>query len=166
MRKIAVSLIILILVMVWGCEKPIDIEAEKAAIKDVILAETKASVELKSFEEIAKTWGHKPYSRRVAASNDGYSDYLGWDTISAGFKRWVNENPEPGEPKLKENFIFRVWDKGAWVMSEEYTESEKAEDPSYIPRLTFHVLEKTEEGWKIIFLGQILRDSYPNADTE
>jgi hypothetical protein len=166
MRKITLSLMVLILVFAGGCQKPVDLEAEKAAIKEVILAETKAAVEMRSFEAFAETWVQEPYSLWISAGQNGYYEFAGWDSMYTAFKNWMEESPEPGKPRIKENFTFRIWGKGAWVFFEEYPEGKKAEDPAFIPSRQFRVLEKTGSGWKILFVGVVNKNSYRESDSE
>ena len=165
MRSIINFLMALILVGVLGCEKPIDIEAEKSAIIKVLDAESSAFF-ARDIDSWEKTWVQEPYTLKISSGKNNYFELLGWNSIQPAFKEGFEKSPEPMEVDLaKENFTFHIWKDVAWVIYEQHRKNMKEDDPDYVPYRVAHVLEKTNDGWKIVYMGTVYRNSYRESES-
>ena len=145
-------------------EKKIDVEAEKEAIKAVIKKEGK-HLRDRNFDELSSTYAHEPYILWTGAGKGFHMEIAGWDSLETWIKQIFAVNPEPSKyVPIKENWNIRVYGDGAWVTFEEYGKSESEANPDLIPDRQFRMLEKTNQGWKIVFTGFINKESYKPKD--
>jgi hypothetical protein len=149
-----------------SCEKQIDIEAEEAAIKAVIENETKAAY-ARNYDEFIKTWAWEPYCLWTIAGKKEHYELAGWDTMATTWKKWMAEYPESfTDEVIRENYNIRVYGKGAWVTFEQHNKQSRKNDPNFIPVRAMRVLEKTDQGWKVVLMCGIHRDTYRMATSE
>lgn len=158
-KLILLAILSLSVLFIFGFQKKDDFDAEKEAIIKVIKNETKHAY-AQNLEELEKTWVHEPYAFRTYAHKDFLTEQVGWDSISVFFKSYIEKYPPIEDEPVQENFTIRIYGKGAWVIYEQYRKGQKEQNPDYIQERQFRVLEKTDEGWKIIFMGAINRNSY------
>jgi hypothetical protein len=172
MRKFTVSLLILLLVI--GCqqavEKPIDVEAEKAAIKQLV-------------KDIWKTWDNKNYEGWVSyfvqgpnslygwVNPKGLKEHKGWSAIESLWKgrfetALKNDSETYFADNVFENFTFKIWKDAAWVTYDFYSKEDKVKDPDYLPWKTYWVLENAKDGWKILSWINVPRDWFRKKETE
>jgi hypothetical protein len=146
MSRLCVVIALVILAGIWGCQKPVDIEAEKEAIKAVILKQLDAVKEM-SAEGEASVWAHTPYVVR--------EELVGWDSISIfyndTFKKWKSE---PDNYSFKEfsasNFDIYVNGNFASVFHDQKWEGiiEGKEQSSSSRMLRY--LERINGEWKVL----------------
>jgi hypothetical protein len=70
-----------------------DLAAEEAAITAVLRKQTRSYFQ-RSYEGEADVWAHQPYIMRMTTAGE---PGVGWDTIGAMYKTFMEENPEPIE---------------------------------------------------------------------
>ena len=138
-----------------------DPNAEEAAVMQVIEGESAAFWQ-KDFDQWSSYWAHGPYVRIMGWWEDGgISVSEGWEAISTGMKKLMDENPEPNPTAglvRRENVNMRVSDAMALVTYDQYgldTGDERMDMPG-LSRET-RVLEKQDGQWKIIYVGWLLQ---------
>lgn len=165
MSRVIIFLMAITFFGLLSCEKPIDIEAEKAAIIKVLDNESSAFF-ARDLDAWEKTWIQEPYALKISSGKNNFFEFLGWDTMQPTYKGWYEDYPDSEDVELaKENFIFRIWKDAAWVIYEQHRIEMKEEDPDYIPFRVAHVLEKTKDGWKIVYMGAVYRNSYRESES-
>ncbi|OVE80082.1 hypothetical protein BVY01_00895 [bacterium I07] len=169
MRKLIVGLMVLMLVI--GCqqtgEKPVDVEAEKAAIKELIVTAWTEANNNKNFENWANTVLHDNKVLSVNVGKTGQGEDAGWDKIGPDWKKYMDDNPEPATGTyVFEKFTFRIWREAAFAAFDWYRKEDKEKDPDRIPFRSYCVFEKTIVGWKFATWIGINRNSYRETTTE
>ncbi len=161
LKKLSFSTAILLsLFIIFSFQKSMADEKEEAAIKKVIEAEDKFFNE-NNYEELAKTWVHAPYALMTSTGNSFNFEFNGWDSIGINYKRWTEGATEPFTDEIiHKNYSYRIYGNGAWVTFEQYRKSSMEKNPEYLPGKALRVLEKTDDGWKIVYWGYIGRYSY------
>ena len=160
------TVILLSLFIIIGYQISLADEKDEVAIKKVVEDETKFAYE-NDYEGIASTWVHEPYTVWTVAGNYQHREVLGWDSIGTMFKNWMSGTNEPFTDEIvNRNFSYRIYGNGAWVTYEQYMKSRMDKNPDLIPSRQFRVLEKTDDGWKIVFMGSINRGSYKVSEVE
>ena len=171
----AKRIVLLVAVLLLGlgvihCQKPVDMEAEKTAIKQVLENMTK-EYDKKSFEGWANYIVHEPYALHAWANKNEHVENKGWDEISAlwkkRFERRLEKDPKPSKSDFVfENFTFKIWRDAAWVTYDSYSKEVKEKNPDYIPWKTYCVFEKTKDGWKWVSWVNIPRNSWRESEPE
>jgi tetratricopeptide (TPR) repeat protein len=160
------TVILLSLFIMSSFQKSMADEKDEAAIKKVIENETKFAFDA-NYEEFAKTWVHEPYALWTSAGNYNHNEFLGWDSIGINLKRWMESWTEPfADEVIRKNFSYRIYGNGAWVTYEQYNKSSMEKNPDLLPSRQLRILEKTDDGWKIAFVGVIDRNSYKLNNAE
>lgn len=158
--RIGLIVILSILLLASFCTKhKIDVEKEKEAIKAVVIEGIKDAYAL-DLDKIGKNWVHESYALRTYAQKNSFTEVIGWENLSELYRNYKANNEPITDEAVQENWIIRVYGNGAWVTFDQYKKGVKAENLDYIPMREFRVLEKTDEGWKIAYLGVINRNSY------
>lgn len=143
---------ILLILNVIGCQKQIDIEAEKESIKKVLQAQLDA-VKTQSYEGEAAVWAHSPYIVR--------KESVGWDSISVYYQKSFEENQKLKEKDTKNYFIkeftasnFDIYVNGNFASAFHDEHMEYIwEGKEFINDGRPHkYLEKIDGEWKIITL--------------
>ena len=158
--------ILLSLLIILSFQKSMADENEEAAIKKVIENETKFAYD-NNYEEFAKTWVHESYALWTVVGNNYHTELIGWDSIGINFQQWMEAAKEPfTEEVIRKNFSYRIYGNGAWVTFEQYHKSDMDKNPEHLPGRALRVLEKTDDGWKMVFMGHINRNSYKEQNVE
>ncbi len=166
-KKLSILTVILLsLFIIISCQQKIDIETEKEAIKKVIENETKLFYD-GNYEEFANTWVHEPYALWTSVGNNYHNEFIGWDSIGVNLKRFMDARNEPfTDEVIRKNFSYRIYGNGAWVTFEQHYKSSMDKNPEHLPGRALRVLEKTDSGWKMVFMGGIDRNSYKEQNVE
>lgn len=144
MKNVLLSLLLLLLCTanLWSQN-----EADKTTIQQVIANETDRWA-AKDYAGWAKNWLQTPEIVSSFNNQDGsYGYILGWDALSEGMKQSFQQDPQPTYLKvIRENYTFRFYSNGAFVTFDQYFGKKGEVKPSK----EFRVMEKTEDGWKLV----------------
>ncbi len=153
-KKLIILGITLILVLFTiGCQKQVDIDAEKAAIKKVLQAQLDAFKNV-SYEGEASVWAHKPY---IVGKKT-----VSWDSISAHYqtefpdmKKLIEEDPDNHTIKEFTASNFDIYVNGTFAASfhDEYMEYIWEGKESNNKYRTLKYLEKINGEWKVIAIS-------------
>ncbi len=136
----------------------IDFEKEEEAIKEVIIAESRAFW-AKDYRTWADQWAHEDYVRVLGWwERGGVYVREGWGEISADIKSLMERNPEPNpQNEINKNYNIRISKTMAWVTFDQYgsdTGEVEVDMPGKTPNT--RVLEKVNGKWKIVYVGWLL----------
>ena len=168
MKKLCIFLMGLAICFNIGCSQKVDVEAEKAAIRQVIELAFKDYWD-NDFEGWANTVVQGPNTHVYWANKGRYGELIGWDTISSYYKKQIearieqNSNPSP-ITHVFENFNYRIWSNAALVTFDYHWKRNKDKDPDYLPWKMFHVFEKTKDGWKYSSWANFGRNSWRETE--
>jgi tetratricopeptide (TPR) repeat protein len=139
------SIIGLVLIgLIMCCHRPVSIDDEKAAIKNVILLQNKAANE-KSISGEAAVWAHEPYIYRRTGSG---SYKTGWDSISAWYQKSFSVpdlNPDTYS-ETWQNWDIHLFRDMAWAAYDHLVIFGR----DTVRLNEFRFLEKQKQGWKLI----------------
>ena len=167
MKKIIFPILIISLIAGGSsCQKKIDIEKEKEAIKAVIEEETNAFMD-NDYDRFAATYVQdKTFIRLNARKADydfivgwGYNYIVGWEGIATSFKDGFQGNPDTLLYRFENsNYKIKVYPESAWaVYDENWYDRQGA-----LVELNIDVrfLEKVNGEWKIVYLSTVNTTSY------
>ena len=167
MKKIIYSILALLLIVgCSSCQKTIDIEIEKEAIKAVIEEETNSYID-NDYDRFASTYVQDKTFIRLNASKDeynyivgwGYNYIVGWADMAPVFREGFQGNPDT----LLNSFVnsyykIKVYQESAWAVYDENWYDREGEFVEYNINVRF--LEKVEGEWKIVYVSTINATSY------
>ena len=166
MKKIIYSILALLLITgCSSCEEKIDIEKEKRAIKAVIKEETVSFV-ARDYDRLVANYVQDESNIRLTASKSGYKYYVGWEELSSRFKKYFENNTEPGIWKqTRTNYKIKVYKESAWAVFE----NEGYHSAGRFTELTgkgidVRFLEKVNGEWKIVYLSHVYTASYEDDE--
>jgi ketosteroid isomerase-like protein len=126
-----------------------DLAAEEAAITAVLRKQTRSYFQ-RSYEGEADVWAHQPYIMRMTTAGE---PGVGWDTIGAMYKTFMEENPEPIEDLefTHTNVHLQIHGDGAWVVYEQHLKG-KAEGETFSSTTRqVRFLARIDGKWKIVY---------------
>lgn len=118
-------------------------DKDERAIQQVIEDESKYFW-ARDFKNWQKQWIHKPYVVWSAASDAGVRQYHGWKAWEKEVMGLFAESPDPmpyDNVVKKENYVFRIYENGAWVSFEQFNEG--------IHSYETRIMEKNGGKWRI-----------------
>jgi len=123
--------------------------ADEAAITAVVQKQVRAFFQ-RSYEGEADVWAQQPYIIRMLGT--GELD-IGWDTIGAMYKTYMEENPEPAEDLefTHTNVHLQIHGDGAWVVYEQHLEWKAEGEPISSNSREVRFLARIDGGWKIVY---------------
>ena len=160
MKKYCLSLIILILLPACS-EKPVDVETEKAAIKEVIAKETQSWIN-QDFVSILETLVQDESAIRVTIGRTGYNSLEGYDKVYNFYKKSMDSDWSDFEEMSfnHSNFRIHVCQETAVAMFDQrmtyYYGGELQETSSKEMRM----LKKVKGDWKIMLLQWVDMSSF------
>jgi hypothetical protein len=136
-------------------------QADQEAIRRVLIAETDRFF-ARDFNGWAATFVQVPNAAQVWNNADGsYTYRLGWETISARIRDFMNANPAPDQtPLTRENFNIRFYGDAAFVTFDKYMGDRKTAKPVREIR----VVERQGGEWKIVCVAAFIDHLKPVAD--
>ena len=141
-----------------SCQEKIDIEKEKEAIKAVIENESN-STHAEDFDQSSKSFLQDESLIALAAEKNSYTHAVGWDTISLGYKEWMENNPNPSTNKRQfTNYKIKVHTESAWAVYDEIVSSSEGE--LLVNYVNVRFLEKVDGEWKIVYISTVNTTSY------
>jgi len=167
MKKIIYSILALLLIACGSsCQKTIDIEKEKEAIKAVIEEETNAFMD-NDYDRFSATYVQdKTFIRLNASKADydyivgwGYNYIVGWKGLGIVFSEGFKGNPDTLLYKFKNsNYKIKVYPESAWAVYDENWYDREG----VLVELNIDVrfLEKINGEWKIVYLSTVNTTSY------
>ena len=126
-----------------------DLAAEEAAITAVMQKQTRSYFQ-RSYEGEADVWAHQPYIMRMATA--GEPD-VGWDSIGAWYKSYMEENPEPIEDLefTHTNVHLQIHGDAAWVVYEQHLEGKAEGEPFSQDSRQVRFLARIDGQGKIVY---------------
>lgn len=139
--------------------------SEDAAIKKVLKAAPEAFFK-RNAEAWQATWKHTPGVSTTRISSLNYVTTNGWDKVSEGALKTIKENPEPIPViMVQENFIIKVDGKLAIAEFDQTTSNFPDEPETKFRSHQYCILEKENNGWKLVNQISHNAESYKNTDT-
>ncbi len=167
--KIKGLVIILVSVLVMSaCQTQIDVEAEKAAIIEVINGETDAYLNY-DYDKVISYFVKDSLSFRQCAGADNVDFQDGWGQIEAFFK----SDLQGGDPEAftdtrinvtKDNYQIKVYDNSAYVVCTERWTYTTSDNVLEIDSRQVRFMEKIDGEWKIAFLSFIGTSGYEQEE--
>ncbi len=158
MKKYLISLIVLVFLAGTSCEKKIDIEKEKEAIKAAIENETKLHL-ARDFAQHSKSFLRDESFVMLYAGKEDYKYYDGWENTSTVYKEYYEDSPSPSTDKYQFiNYKIKVYEESAWAVYDEIQHNSEGE---FLGKNTsVRILEKVDGEWKIVYLSFVITTSY------
>ena len=173
MKKIIYSILALLLIVgCSSCQKTIDIEIEKEAIKAVIEEETNSYID-NDYDRFASTYVQDKTFIRLNASKDeynyivgwGYNYIVGWEEISLAFRENSEGNPDTLLYRFENsNYKIKVYPESAWAVYDENWYDKDGVLTEF--NIDVRFLEKVDGEWKIVYLSTINSTSYDKKPEE
>ncbi len=153
MKKSILAWFILPLLGIFSCqEKPVDLNAEKAAILETIQKESEYARDGK-FQEFTDLYVHDDYNTRITTMNDTLVITKGWANIY-DLMEYIQERDSTEFHSIaisKENPIVKVTGNTAWVTCDNIWKGIYQGQEVYSNSIQITFLEKVEGKWKISF---------------
>jgi len=158
MKKYLTPIILLIFLAVTSCEDKIDVEKEKEAIKAVIENETNSFKE-RNFEQQSKSFLQDENLTILGVGKFNLFQFYGWENVSTMYKSYYNDEPDPVTNAYQyTNYKIKIYDKSALAV---YDEIEQDSEGKFLRKnISTRFLEKTNDGWKIVYLSWIEATPY------
>lgn len=158
MKKYVLILFALVLFAGNSCQKKIDMEKEKDAIKAVIAEETNAFL-ASDYDRIAATCVKDETFIRLQADKNGCDYIIGWKDCGSYYKNIFMKNTDLSQYKFENtNYKIKIYPKSAWAAYEENWY--KIEGEFVGKTINVRFLEKVNGEWKIVYLSPISASSY------
>ncbi len=161
-----IVLAVLLVVAFSGCEQPIDMEKEKAAIIKVINEETDAYL-ARDFEAMSATHLQDSTNIRLTAGADNYVFAEGWEDVSKHISGDQTEDDLGSDLHItveKLNYRMKLCPGSAFVICDQKWISTYGEDVTEINSIQVRFLEKIEGEWKISFVSFIGTSGYDEVE--
>jgi hypothetical protein len=162
MKKIIYSISALLLLTGFiSCTEEFDIEQEEKAIIAVIEEETAAFI-ARDYDRLAANYVQDETNIRFTSGKSGFKYYVGWEELSARFKEYFKNNPEPDQwRQVRTNYKIKVYQESAWVVfeNEGLQSAGRFSEPTG-KGIDVRFLEKIDGKWKITFLASVITSSF------
>jgi hypothetical protein len=158
MKEISITFLLLIILLTFSCNEKVDLEKEKAAIIEVLEAETVAFFD-KDIDRLASFHIQDESNIRLTATKSGYTYDVGWDKIESFFLDYFENVMGPGAYyEVKKNYKIKIYDKSAWAAYENYYYD--GNDQLLSTSIHTQILEKVNDEWKIVFYTSIYNSTW------
>jgi len=147
MKHVSIIIAVTILAILMGCQKAVDIEAEKSAIKSV-LTDYIVSIENEDIGLYGKIFVHDP--DMVNFGTGANERIVGWDVLKKVIEA---QNDAISETKITQsNITIDLSNEGqfAWATSLWDFKSKMGDQVMQLPVRCSWILEKIGNEWKII----------------
>ncbi len=137
-----------------SCQRKVDIDKEKEAIRAVIEAEKKGFFD-KSLEQMAATWVQKPSSVKMYMSQEGEMDLFGWVSINERSKQEIARIDSEYENVHLEfsDFQFNIYETNAWVIFKAKWDLTYKGESTLWEQTRIMAFEKVDREWKITLMA-------------
>lgn len=166
MKNFICLLCIGMFLVVCGCQQTTDIEKERAAIIEVINAETTAFVDY-NFDGVAAHYSKDSLTIRLSAGRDDYSYLEGWEDVAGHLHRQIEDEEVPSDTHVsveKSNYKMKIYPGSAWVVCDEKWTYDYETGIVEISSIQVRFLEKIDGEWKISFLSFVGTSGYDALD--
>lgn len=160
--------IVLSILVMSSCQTPVDVEAEKAAIIQVINAETQAYLDY-DYEKVISYFVQDSLNFRLSSGADDHVFMEGWNEVDSFFKTDIVQGAESGLTDThvtvtKDDYRIKVYEHTAYVIcTETWTYTTDANDLEIESRQV-RFMEKVDGEWKIAFLSFIGTSGYEEEE--
>ncbi|MDF1575818.1 MAG: hypothetical protein P1P86_11580 [Bacteroidales bacterium] len=166
MRYTILSILIIAVFALTGCEEAIDYEKEKAAIIAVMDKETQTYID-RDFEGMFSTHLQDSTNIRLTAGADNYVFAEGWEDVSRHMTG--NQTEDDLGPDLhinveKFNYRMKICNESAFVVCNQVWTSRYDDDVTEIESIQVRFLEKIDGEWKISFVSYIGTSGYNDVE--
>ena len=155
-----------LVILSTGCEKPVDMEKEKAAIIEVINQETETYL-ARDFEAMFATHVQDSLNMRLTAGADNYVFAEGWEDVSKHMTGDETEDELGADLHIsveKSNYRMKLYPNSAFVVCDQKWTSNYGDDVVEINSIQVRFLEKIEGEWKISFVSFIGTSGYQEME--
>ena len=149
MKKMMILLPVL-LVAGWMQAPQADVEgADESAIKAVLHKQTHSFFQ-RSYEGEADVWAQQPY---IVKMSSNASLTVGWDSVGAGYKTLMEENPEPIEDLevTHSDHHIQIHGDAAWVVYEQDMKGKFEGEAISSNNREVRFLARIDGKWKIVY---------------
>jgi len=158
MKKNILTLLFFTSLLAFSCKEKVDFEKERAAIIEVIEAETEAFFD-KDINRLASYHIQDESNIRLTATKSGYTYDIGWEKINAFFLDYFENVMGPGEYyEVKKNYKIKIYDKSAWATYDNFYYNN--DDELLSTSIHTQILEKVNGEWKIVFYTSIYNSTW------
>ncbi len=168
MKIKGIIFIALSILIMSSCQTSVDIEAEKAAIINVINEETQAYLDY-DYEKVISYFVQDSLNFRLSSGADDHVFMEGWHEVDSFFKSDLGQ----GDPDAladthvkvtKDDYRIKVYDNTAYVIcTETWTYSSDVSNLEIESRQV-RFMEKLDGEWKIAFLSFIGTSGYEEEE--
>jgi tetratricopeptide (TPR) repeat protein len=162
------TILLLSLAGIWPAvaQSP-DVEAEKAAILDVIKKQTDHYF-TGDFEAYQDAWAHEPY---VVRMGDNGSRTTGWDSVKVWYKNIMEQRAAAGVENHQHEIIdeqIHIQGNHAWVVHNQHNEGAYQGNPFSYDQWLFRNLERKDGQWKITYMmgGTLPSEDFTAMESE
>ena len=160
--------IALSILIVSSCQTPIDVEAEKAAIIQVINDETQAYLDY-DYEKVISYFVQDSLNFRLSSGADDHVFMEGWNEVDSFFKSDLSQGDTESLADThvtvsKDNYRIKVYDNTAYVICTETWTYATENNELEIESRQVRFMEKVEGEWKIAFLSFIGTSGYEEEE--
>ena len=149
---------ILYILILFSCTEKIDFEKEKAAIIEVIEAETEAFFD-SDIDRLGSYHIRDSSNIRLTATKSGYTYDIGWDKIESFFLDYFENEMGSGEYyEVKKNYMIKVYNESAWAAYDNFYYD--SDDQLLSTSIHTQILEKVNGEWKIVFYTSIYNSTW------
>lgn len=160
--------IALSILIMSSCQTPIDVEAEKAAIIQVINDETQAYLDY-DYDKVISYFVQDSLNFRLSSGVDNHVFMEGWDQVDSFFK---NDLAQGNEESLtdthvtvsKDDYRIKVYNNTAYVICTETWSYSTDDTELEIESRQVRFMEKVDGEWKIAFLSFIGTSGYEEEE--
>ena len=167
MKKIIPFLLGFFLISIMGCQEKIDFEAEKEAIKSVIIEETSAFF-AQDLVRLLKTMAKDENSVYISIGSNGYMERIGWDKIYPYYKKSTSSDwSDYSDYKIsKSNWHFKISGESVLVLFNQKQNYKFKGEPMENHSKEIRVLQKVKGDWKILMVEWIDMSSFEEGEAE
>jgi len=161
MKNISLTFLFFTIILAFSCKEKVDFEKEKAAIIEVIEAETEAFFD-KDINRLASFHIQDESNIRLTATKSGYTYDVGWDKIKSFFLDYFENEMGPGAYyEVKKNYRIKIYKKSAWAAYDNFYYN--SDDELLSTSIHTQILEKVDDEWKIVFYTSIYNSTWEDV---
>lgn len=164
MKNYSFLLIVCVCLSLISCEKKMDVEKEKEAIKAVIINETTA-FDNQQYDGVVATLAQDSLFIRMSTGKTEYTEVVGWDHMTNWYKEFATADlSDYSVERDRFNWKIKVYPESAWVVYDQITRYTYQGSRDYRQTKEIRFLEKKNGEWKIIYLHVIYLSSYEKEE--